>query len=146
MKDNNNLISNSDDRRQHLSFIQNVITRMSGNSLALKGLCITLVTLVATIMSTKNSSNAKSFILQTAIVCVSVLIFWCLDSFYLAQERRYRDMYKSVSSKNNNEINYSMNANPYYSPTNSVLHCMFTISTFPFYISVLAIALGVLYV
>lgn len=137
---------NSEDRRQYLSFIQNVIARMAGNSLALKGLCITLVTLVATIMSAKEVGGEKSLFLQTAIICVSVLTFWVLDSFYLAQERRYREMYKSVSDKNNNDITYSMNANPYYNPTNSTPHCMITVSTFPFYISVLAIALGVLYV
>ena len=44
-----------EEKRQHLEFIQNVITRMNTNSFQIKGLAITIVTaLMAIYASTKN--------------------------------------------------------------------------------------------
>lgn len=78
-------------KRQHLEFIQNVITRMNANSFQIKGLAITLVTvLMAIYASTKN----VTFIF---VGILPLLLFWFLDSYYLQQERKFRGIYNDVT-------------------------------------------------
>ena len=80
-----------EDKRQHLGFIQNVITRMNTNSFQIKGLAITIVTaLMAIYASTKN----ETFIF---LGIPPLLLFWFLDSYYLQQERKFRGVYNDVT-------------------------------------------------
>ena len=80
-----------EDKRQHLEFIQNIITRMNTNSFQIKGLAITIVTaLMAIYASTKN----EYFII---LGIPPVLLFWFLDSYYLQQERKFRGVYNDVT-------------------------------------------------
>ena len=80
-----------EDKRQHLEFIQNVITRMNANSFQIKGLAITLITaLLAIYASIKN----VTFIF---VGILPLLLFWFLDSYYLQQERKFRGIYNDVT-------------------------------------------------
>jgi hypothetical protein len=64
---------------------------MNGNSFQLKGWAVTLVSaLLAVYVSAKN----EYFVL---VAIVPALIMWCLDSYYLMQERRFRELYNDVA-------------------------------------------------
>tara|TARA_B110001450_G_scaffold74322_1_gene70794 strand:- start:3614 stop:4075 length:462 start_codon:yes stop_codon:yes gene_type:complete len=87
----NEITKMEESKRQHLEFIQNIITRMNANSFQIKGLGITLVTaLMAVYASTKNVTFIFLGILP-------LLLFWFLDSYYLQQERKFRGIYNDVT-------------------------------------------------
>ena len=76
---------------KHLEFIQHMITRMNTNSFQIKGWTVTLVSaLLAIFASTKN----RYFILAAIFPSV---VLWCLDSYYLMQERKFRGLYDDVA-------------------------------------------------
>jgi Mg2+ and Co2+ transporter CorA len=75
-------------RRQHLEFIQNVITRMNTNSFQIKGMTITIVSALLAIYA--STTNVVFVFLSIA----PTLLFWFLDSYYLQQERKFRGVYK----------------------------------------------------
>jgi hypothetical protein len=86
-------------KRQHLEFIQNVITRMNTNSFQIKGMAITIVSALLAIYA---STSNEMFIF---ISIVPTLLFWFLDSYYLQQERKFRGVYNNVCGlKNDVEI------------------------------------------
>lgn len=86
----------SEDRNKHLEFIQNVITRMNGNSFQIKSWNITLVSAIFAIYATNQNPY---FILVSAFPTV---MFWFLDAYYLWQERKFRGLYKDVSGATEN--------------------------------------------
>jgi hypothetical protein len=85
--------------RQHLEFIQNVITRMNTNSFQIKGMAITIVSaLIAIYASTTN-------IMFVFLGIAPTILFWVLDSYYLQQERKFIGIYNNVCGlKNDVEI------------------------------------------
>jgi len=83
-------------KRQHLEFIQNVITRMNANSFQLKGISITIVSALMAIYA----SNPK--VLFIFIGIPATILFWFLDSYYLQQERKFRGVYNDVAKLKNN--------------------------------------------
>ncbi|MBR0262316.1 MAG: hypothetical protein IJQ60_00360 [Prevotella sp.] len=99
-----------DDRRQHLAFIQDVITRMNSNSFSLKGLMITIVAALGAL--TVNDDNRDTAVFNLAIALLLVLIFWFLDAYYLKMERQYRLLYEAAV-KDKAEL-YKMKADDYY--------------------------------
>lgn len=122
----------TDDQRQHLVFIQDVITRMNSNSFSLKGLMITIVAaLGAFFVGNYDQSTA---IIYLGIAILLVVIFWFLDSYYLKMERQYRKLYDdAVEGKADL---YKMNADDY-----ELCYCsiLFSKTIWPLYIPVLAI-------
>jgi len=82
----------SDDYSQleHLKLVQGVISRMGQNSFALKGWSVTLV---AALMALAVNSHRRSYAL---LALFPSAVFWGLDSYYLWQERRFRDVYNEV--------------------------------------------------
>ena len=99
-----------EDRRQHLAFIQDVITRMNSNSFSLKGLMITIV--AALVAFTVNEDNKDTAFFNLAIALLLVLIFLFLDAYYLKKERQYRKLYEEAV-KEKAEL-YKMKADDYY--------------------------------
>jgi hypothetical protein len=80
-----------EEKRQHLEFIQNVITRMNTNSFQIKGMAITIVSaLIAIYASTSN-------IVFVFLGIAPTILFWFLDSYYLQQERKFRGVYNDVA-------------------------------------------------
>ena len=96
-----------EEKIKHLEFVQNVITRMNTNSFQLKGWMITIVSAMLALYA---SSDNK--VLYIFVAIVPVIIFWCLDAFYLKQERLYRKLYKDVVEDNNIQ-RFDMNASKY---------------------------------
>jgi len=89
----------AEEKRQHLEFIQNVITRMNTNSFQIKGMAVTIVSALMAIYAT--TTNVAFVFLGIA----PTLLFWFLDTYYLQQERKFRGVYNNASGlKNDVEI------------------------------------------
>lgn len=71
----------------HLDRIQAIITRHNSNSFMLKGWTITLVSAIFALAGTLKEP------ILAIIPVMPILIFWYLDSFYLANERCYVSLY-----------------------------------------------------
>ncbi|TXJ73937.1 HIT family protein [Streptomyces lavendulae] len=82
----------SEDRRQHLSFIQAVVTRMSQASSASKSWLLPIVT-----VTYGYAITSKSFFVAL-LGCLAVLVFGILDANYLKQERAFRKLYDEVAA------------------------------------------------
>lgn len=97
----------SEDVRQHLSFIQNVITRMNSNSFSMKGWMVAIVSALAAVYAS-DSLNSYGYLYFVVGIPV-VLIFCGLDAYYLKMEKQYRDLYDKVLSNPLN-TDFDMNA------------------------------------
>ncbi len=117
----------SEKKLKHLEFIQNVITRMNTNSFLIKGWTITLISALFALAA--KDSNIK-FVLVSYI---ALPIFWGLDGFFLAMERRYRDLYNEVTSKTENEIDFSMDTNKFIKENKTWICSCFSQTLIPFY-------------
>lgn len=87
---------------KHLEMIEAIIERMAKNSFQLKGWSMTLVALVGAFSS---QGSDKRFMI---LAFIPILGFWFLDAFYLQQERRYKQLYKNVAEKDENDIDFNL--------------------------------------
>lgn len=95
-------MSDSEDKRKHLEFIQGVINRLASNTFLFKGWSITITCAVlAAIVATDNVEFAW-------IIIGAAVVFWLVDAYYLMLERQYRQLYSEVSVKVPGDIDYSM--------------------------------------
>ncbi|MDR1123283.1 MAG: hypothetical protein LBL61_01460 [Elusimicrobiota bacterium] len=85
-------------KRQHLEFIQDVITRMNANSFQIKEISVLLATACFAIYAADKVS------LMLLIPVLPTVILWCLDTYYLQQERKFRGIYEDVAGIKNNNI------------------------------------------
>jgi len=85
---------------KHLEFIQNVITRLNGNSFNIKGWAITIVAAVLALFA---STGKEDFIL---IGVFTSLLFWLMDGYCLRQERRFRGLYNDVAGICKNPMSF----------------------------------------
>lgn len=77
----------------HLNLIQGIITRLAGFSASAKNFCVTIVAAIAGI-----AFQQQLPILLSGGLFV-VVVFALLDVYYLAQERRFRDLYRTVAAR-----------------------------------------------
>ena len=84
--------SSDEDRRQHLAFIQAVITRMSAASSTAKGWLLPVATATYGYALTKDDGTIA------LLGIAAVLLFAMLDANYLRQEQAYRKLYVAVAS------------------------------------------------
>ena len=94
-------------KHKHLEFIQTAVNRMAGNLFLLKGWSITLT---AALFALAAKDANKSYVL---IAYFPLLIFWCLDGYFLSQERRFRALYDQVRKLDDSEIDFSMDTRPF---------------------------------
>jgi len=80
----------SEDRRKHLEMVQAVITRLAGNSFLIRGWSVTL--LAALFALAAQGANPRFAV----IAYFPCLTFWCLDTYYLRQERMFRALYEAA--------------------------------------------------
>ena len=125
---------------KHLEFIQLVITRMNVNSFLLRGWSVTLVAALFA-FAAKDTNIQYVF-----ITYISTPLFWILDGYYLSQERKYRDLYNSIRQKNDNEIDFNMDASIMNTNKNSWISIMFSIAQIIFYGTLLLITLVVMFI
>ena len=96
------------ERLKHLEFLQIIITRMNSNSFSIKGWTITLIAGVLAVAASLNNPTV------THINYLVILGFWLLDSFYLSQERQYRELYNEIAKKEVSEkVSFNLSAKKY---------------------------------
>jgi hypothetical protein len=87
---------------KHLEFAQGVITRMAQNSFLIKGWAVTLI---AALFALAAKESNPQFLILAYFPCV---LFYLLDSYYLYQERLFRDVYNEIRKPNSTLTNYSL--------------------------------------
>jgi hypothetical protein len=96
-----------ENKRKHLEMIQGVINRMASNLFFLKGWAITLIAAVFA-LAAKDANPRFIF-----VAYFPVLIFWVLDGYFLSRERLFRALYDDVRTREEEDIDFSMNTRPY---------------------------------
>jgi len=117
---------------KYLEMIQSVINRMGQNSFIVKGWTITLVTGLI-ILSIRGEN--RIFLL---IALIPGVTFWCLDAYYLRQERLFRELYNRTAI-GENPADFLMNANNYKKKVGTLYSTLFSISIWPIHITVLLV-------
>lgn len=127
-----------EDKRKHLEFIQNVITRMNSNSFLIKGWSVTLVSALFALAAKDSNMN------YVLISYITIPIFWMLDGFFISKERQYRALYSDVCKKNN--IDFNMNTDNYKSKNRTWISGIFSDTLIPFYGIFIGITLLVMFI
>jgi uncharacterized membrane protein len=82
--------------QSHLGILQSVIQRMAGNSSSSKAWCITIVSAILVIVADKSKPEFAW------IAILPTFLFMCLDIYYLALEKGFRESYSSFVKKLHN--------------------------------------------
>lgn len=130
---------------KYLDLIQNNIMRMADNSFKIKGWTLSIIGIVFALESFSD--------IQEIALCGILIVtfaFWCLDSFYLRTERKYRALYNDVldKEKNNMEIDwYNLDISDYddNEEIGSFVKNMFSKTIFPLYFSLVLIELVLIF-
>ena len=133
---------NMEKKIKHLEMIESIIERMGNNSFQLKGWAVTLVTIVGALAA--QGSDKRFFLLAF----IPLVAFWCLDSFYLQMERKYKVLYKNVCDKDEKQIDFNMDTRKIkYSDDDAsricFFRCMFSPTECTFYL-IIGLALSLL--
>jgi len=75
--------------QSYLNILQGIITRMATNSASCKAWCVSLVSAILVVIADKNKPN------YAWITLIPILLFFLLDSYYLGQERSFREIYNN---------------------------------------------------
>src|SRR5262249_3142387 len=79
-------------QEKHLEFVQAVITRMATNSFLLKGWNVSIATGLLALGARDLGASVAILTLLPGVT------FWCLDAYYLRQERLFRCLYEDLCS------------------------------------------------
>ena len=129
-----------EDKRKHLEFIENTITRMNTNSFIIKGWVITLVSALFA-LAAKDVNR-----LYLSIAYVPIPMFWIIDGFHLSKERQFRELYEKVASMNEQDIDFLMNVGEYNKDRNTCFRAIFSHILLPFYCVLFVVTLLVMFV
>ena len=122
---------------KHLEFIQATITRMNQNSFQIKGWMITIISaLLALYASSENT-------IYIFIAIVPAIVFWCLDAYYLQQERKFRGVYNDVAGLSSEDSrleikDFEMPIQKYQCGKYCYFNVLFSKTIFPLYGIVIA--------
>lgn len=119
---------------KHLEFTQGIISRFSNNSFLIKGWTLT-ISLAG--FGFYLSQHHPMILLLTLFGAIS---FWHLDSYYLRQEKLFRELYSKVAS-NNVIAPFTMATSKYEKNIPSVIRIMFSYPTVIFYAPILLAAI-----
>ncbi|HUV93600.1 MAG TPA: hypothetical protein VMX14_02050 [Anaerolineae bacterium] len=84
---------NSPSVQSSLTILQDVITRMAGNSASAKTWCVALVSAILVLLADRGSPALVWMALAP------ILLFCMLDTYYLALEKDFRDRYNELVRK-----------------------------------------------
>ena len=104
---------------KEIDLIQGCINRMAQDSFLIKGWTVTLFAVVLALLPEKVEQTNK-FFLGIVMLAISIM-FWYLDSFFLATEKNYRKMYSWILQerpKGNRQLLYELNFKEYESKAN----------------------------
>ena len=118
--------------------MQDVITRMADNSRACKTWAVTLVAAILVVVARFGTSSGESaFGPNTALIAlVPTILFWILDSYYLALERGFRESYVHFITRlhmNELESNEVFKIVPTARIKSQTFVCMLRFATGPLY-------------
>jgi hypothetical protein len=122
------------DHHKHMDYIQSVISRLANNSFVMKGWALTLS---STLLGFAASQSLTTLALAAVIPAV---VFWLLDTYYLRQERAFREMFKDVAAKRVG--NFEIKPTP-YAKNQPWLNVGFSISLSVFYGAIIVVCLAV---
>ncbi len=86
------------DKTEHLRMIQDIISRMAGNSLQIKCWCMAITAVII--------AFADGRLILTGLAPAA--LFCYLDARYLCLEKAYRNLYDAVRLEDEAEIDFSM--------------------------------------
>ncbi|MDZ4063504.1 MAG: hypothetical protein U1E22_02445 [Coriobacteriia bacterium] len=89
-------------KQAHLEMIQGVINRLSQNSFLLKGWTVVLVSALFALAA------KETLVVFAYLAYLPGVAFWCLDAYYLWQERRFRALYDFVRLLPEDQVDYCM--------------------------------------
>lgn len=118
---------NLEKKLKHLEFIQAVINRMAGNSFMIKGWSVTVLSLVSAFVLKDGDPRL------VPVGYFLVLMFWFLDAYYLKIEKNYRELYKAVSKKTENAIDFNLSADAYTKKAGTYGGVLFSTTLLLFY-------------
>ena len=93
MAENDNLDVGATAVHKHLEIMQSVIQRMAENSRSCKVWCVTLVSAILVLVARIENAD------HALIALAPALLFYVLDAYYLALERRFRNSYNAFVCK-----------------------------------------------
>lgn len=128
-------------KRQHLEFVQNVITRMASNSFQIKGFTMVMATLLAGLWGESKNILFLYLVIPATIMCAFV------DAYYLQFERKYRKLYSNsvdrLEVKSTLKEVYNMDVR---SISCSYWKCLFSTSMAMPYLIIVILIVGVVFV
>jgi hypothetical protein len=128
-----------ENKHKHLEFIQSAVGRMASNLFLLKGWAITLI---AALFALAAKETEGAYFL---IAFMPATLFWALDGYFLAQERRFRSLYDYVRKLDDSQIDFSMDTRPFANENrNKWLGAMFSPTLTIYYISLIVVMLIVM--
>ena len=92
---------------KHLEFIQGVVNRLAADSFRMKGWSVALAAVLFVLLA--RGENPRF----TPVAWVPVPILWGLDGYFLWQGRLFRALYDHVRLLEENEIDFSMDADKF---------------------------------
>jgi len=102
-----------DNKRAHLEMIQRIIDRLTQSSFLLKGWNVVIVSALFALASNQ---------MRTSIIWIALLpatAFWALDGYFLRQGRLFRKLYDHVRTKDEKDIDFSMDTSVIAQAVNS---------------------------
>jgi hypothetical protein len=112
---------------KHLEMIQGIINRMNQCSFLLKGWGVIMISGLFALAA--NDANIR-YVMITYIV---IPVFWILDGFFIATERRYVALYDDVRELPNDKIDFDMNTSKYCNGRRTWIAGIFSKTLIPFY-------------
>jgi hypothetical protein len=130
-------IINDENFREYLNLIQNIITRLAQNSFRIKTWYPAIFSAVIIVSFAYPDYFIKAIIHSMLIIIL--IAFWYLDSYYLKQERLFRQLYNKKVDEYNDEVArnsikiFDMNVKMFLEKEQKIPRIMFSISEIGFY-------------
>lgn len=125
---------NSPAVQSHLTILQGVISRMASNSAGCKTWCITIVSALLVVVADKAKPD------YVWIAAIPIALFFFLDTYYLAYERNFRELYNEFIRKLHDgtaSVDDVFIVAPARSTLQSTFAVMLSFSILPFYLLLL---------
>ncbi|HEC8349167.1 MULTISPECIES: hypothetical protein [Providencia] len=120
-----------------LGYIQDIIKRMASNSFFIKGWALSISAVIIALIPKLDEIESYSPNSIPIVITLSIVIlfmFSLLDTYYLQQERIFRNEYnRKVESIDNKDIKNSLTIISLKKVKTSYLSVYFTISIVPYY-------------
>lgn len=132
-----------ENRRQHIEFIQSNIIRMNQLSFQIKEMGVAILTALLGVYAAVPSKDGTQNEMYMYIAIIPVLILWCLDSYYLQQERKFRGLYNDVRKGKESRVEkYDMPLGLYQGGRYSYIQCLVSKTEIPYFVIIVALLLG----